>query len=239
MSYMAHMHVARQRRPTAVLETLMTAREWWTAAVARARGEGPARWRDLLVFADLPVADQRRIRRRIAAGYRDMDPDIRAVAHRIAGDVELCGWQTESITRHLELEIAAAKWRGRQLDPDEPVPGCDCKACTECLPSCPLCYGTSPSRKRPGRKAHHDPRKRAPLDVDGARAVPLLDVAARLGIEPNRHGWALCPFHNDSSPSLHLNVKKNAAFCNACSRSWDAIAPNCLIDTGRSRPQRR
>ncbi len=44
-----------------------------------------------------------------------------------------------------------------------------------------------------------------------------------LGIE-HRHGWALCPFHDDRDPSLHLNATKNRAFCNPCGRSWDPIS---------------
>jgi hypothetical protein len=68
------------------------------------------------------------------------------------------------------------------------------------------------------------PRQGAGLDLnlDRARAVPILDVAARVGIE-HRRGWARCPFHADSSPSLHLNARKQRAFCNPCGRSWDAI----------------
>lgn len=121
---------------------------------------------------------------------------------------------------HARLEVAAAWWRGRKegrpvpLDPGQPVPGCRCERCT----------GMAPVKATDGQ---NDRRPAAadypPLDVDAARAVPILDVAARLGIE-HRRGWALCPFHADSSPSFHLNAKKGAAFCNPCGRSWDAIA---------------
>lgn len=73
---------------------------------------------------------------------------------------------------------------------------------------------------RPVAAPVHDARE---LDIDAARSVPLLEVAASLGIE-HRRGWAACPFHHDSRPSLHLNTRKGAAFCNPCGRSWDTIA---------------
>lgn len=84
------------------------------------------------------------------------------------------------------------------------------------------------------RHAERERRRRQPANprhrelhgsryIDAARAVPILELADRLGIE-HRKGWALCPFHEDRHPSLHLNAKKNAAFCNPCGKSWDAIA---------------
>jgi DNA primase len=77
-----------------------------------------------------------------------------------------------------------------------------------------------PLRTRYRRAAY-----RRPLDVEAARAVPILDVARRLGWEVNpRRPYVLCPFHEDRAPSLHLNPKKNRAFCNPCCRSWDSIA---------------
>lgn len=125
------------------------------------------------------------------------------------------------MTKHLELELIAAAHRGRPLDPGEPVPGCDCVACTSCVPECPVCYGVR--RPKQLRQRRH-PDRREPINVDHARAAPIWLVAQMLGIEPNRYGWAVCPFHDDSAPSFHLNAKKNAAFCNPCGKSWDPIA---------------
>ena len=65
------------------------------------------------------------------------------------------------------------------------------------------------------------PRDR--LNVEAARAVPIREAAARLGIVANRAGLARCPFHDDRRPSLHLNDKKGAAFCNPCSVALDSI----------------
>lgn len=79
-----------------------------------------------------------------------------------------------------------------------------------------------PVAHRPAQRAWSS--RPAPLNVDAARGIPILEVARRLGLEVDRHGWARCPFHGDSRPSLHLNARKGAAFCNPCGRSWDAIA---------------
>lgn len=127
---------------------------------------------------------------------------------------------SEPLSEHGRLEVAGAHWRGRKagagpmpLDPGQPVPGCGCEHCTGIADAEPL---------RP-RTTRTIADSRPALDLEAARAVPILKVAARLGIE-HRRGWAVCPFHADSSPSLHLNPKKNAAFCNPCGRSWDPIA---------------
>ena len=140
-------------------------------------------------------------------------PDVLARRYR-----RLCeGYALETMERaelseHLALEVAAAHHRGRPLEPGEPVPGCACERCTGRPAGPPV-----NRRRRPRRDL------RPALDVDRARAASILDVAARLGIQ-HRRGYARCPFHDDSRPSLHLNAAKNRAYCNPCGRSWDAIA---------------
>jgi Zn finger protein HypA/HybF involved in hydrogenase expression len=75
---------------------------------------------------------------------------------------------------------------------------------------------------RPARP-RHEPRD--VLDIGAARRVHILDAVRRLGFTVNeRRPWIACPFHSDTRPSLHINVKKDRAFCNPCGRSWDAIA---------------
>jgi hypothetical protein len=112
---------------------------------------------------------------------------------------------------HLVMEAQYAIRRGYEpgdpppLAPGQPVPGCTCERCTKVV------RPTRPVIDRPG------------LNVDTARAVPITEVADRLGIE-HRRGWATCPFHEDSHPSFHLNERKNTAFCNPCGRRWDTIA---------------
>jgi hypothetical protein len=115
------------------------------------------------------------------------------------------------MTEHLRLEVAAAVWYGKPLPAGAPVPGCSCPDCTGVPADAPA--------RRP--KPRQD--LRPALDIDAARAVPILDVAARFGIT-HRRGWARCPFHEDRHPSFHLNARKNRAFCNVCGRSWDTIA---------------
>ena len=51
--------------------------------------------------------------------------------------------------------------------------------------------------------------------------VSLREVAQRYGIEVNRHGKALCPFHNDRHPSLY--VADDHYYCFACGEHGDVI----------------
>lgn len=54
------------------------------------------------------------------------------------------------------------------------------------------------------------------------RAIPIEDLASRLGLEVRRHK-ALCPFHNDHHPSLSFNVRKNTYRCFVCDAHGDTI----------------
>ena len=58
------------------------------------------------------------------------------------------------------------------------------------------------------------------IDLNEIRAMPIEEVAAKLGIEVGRHK-ALCPFHEDRHPSLRF--KGNRFKCFACGVSGDAI----------------
>lgn len=168
------------------------------------------------------VVRDRRHARQLEAWVQKHRDDHRAAD--VVVELLIFDWPSEPTTRHLSLELAVAHWRGRALDPDEPVPGCDCEGCRRCVPSCPVCYAVWPT-PAPERSARNNDRTSpVTLDVDAARAQSIVDVAHRLGVEPNRHGWAVCPFHEDAHPSLHLNGRKNAAFCNPCGKSWDGIA---------------
>lgn len=51
--------------------------------------------------------------------------------------------------------------------------------------------------------------------------VSLREAAQRYGIEINRHGKALCPFHNDRNPSLY--VADDHYHCYACGAHGDVI----------------
>lgn len=43
--------------------------------------------------------------------------------------------------------------------------------------------------------------------------LTILGVADHLGIQVNKHGKALCPFHDDKNPSLQFSAEKNIATC--------------------------
>lgn len=52
-------------------------------------------------------------------------------------------------------------------------------------------------------------------------SINTREAAARYGVEVNRHGKALCPFHNDRHPSLF--VDNDHYHCYACGEHGDVI----------------
>ena len=52
-------------------------------------------------------------------------------------------------------------------------------------------------------------------------SINAREAAARYGVEVNRHGKALCPFHNDRNPSLF--VDDDHYHCYACGEHGDVI----------------
>lgn len=52
-------------------------------------------------------------------------------------------------------------------------------------------------------------------------SINTREAAARYGVEVNRHGKALCPFHNDRYPSLF--VDDDHYYCYACGEHGDVI----------------
>ena len=62
-------------------------------------------------------------------------------------------------------------------------------------------------------------------DLNQIKRLPLLEVAARLGIRPTKRNSARCPFpgHNDLNPSFVLYPKTNTCWCFACSRGGSVI----------------
>jgi hypothetical protein len=119
---------------------------------------------------------------------------------------------------HLRLEIAAAARRGRSLEPGELVPGCACPTCTG-IPEDHLARRRVAPRRRGQR--------RPALDVDAARAVPVVEVARRLGCgEPVRRGEELhvrCPLHDDEDPSLRVHPDGLLWYCDPCGEGGDGI----------------
>lgn len=129
--------------------------------------------------------------------------------------------RTPGLSRHLELEIAAACWRGRgtgrpvPLAPGEPVPGC---ACASCAPA------RAPHERSRGRRWAAGAGTGA--EVERARTVSILDVARILGLDPKpvgREYVARCPLHEDAHPSLRLNPDKGTWYCFPCGAGGDGI----------------
>lgn len=63
--------------------------------------------------------------------------------------------------------------------------------------------------------------------IERVRQLPISEVLAGEGIALKKIGRefvALCPWHNDSNPSLTVNDQKNLCFCFACGGGSDAIA---------------
>jgi hypothetical protein len=60
-------------------------------------------------------------------------------------------------------------------------------------------------------------------DKEQAREYPFDNL-----IKFNNAGFALCPFHKEKTPSLHLNKKNNKVHCFGCNKTWDTI--QFLID---------
>lgn len=55
----------------------------------------------------------------------------------------------------------------------------------------------------------------AKADIERISSLPIEQVADALGLRVKRH-WSLCPFHNDSNPSLYYRVEKNKYRCFVC-----------------------
>lgn len=61
-----------------------------------------------------------------------------------------------------------------------------------------------------------------PMKLQKLRDLPIEGVAERLGIRVSHHK-SLCPFHNDTNPSLSFNVRKNNCHCFVCGTTYGPI----------------
>ncbi len=59
-------------------------------------------------------------------------------------------------------------------------------------------------------------------DIEKLRQLPIETVAERLGLAPRRHK-SLCPFHEDSHPSLTFSQTRNTYRCYACGAHGNTI----------------
>ena len=53
------------------------------------------------------------------------------------------------------------------------------------------------------------------FEIDRLRSLPIESVAERLGLTVTKHK-SLCPYHDDSHPSLSFSVSKNTFRCYVC-----------------------
>ena len=53
--------------------------------------------------------------------------------------------------------------------------------------------------------------------------LTLVTVLNHYGLKPNRNNMVLCPFHEDTKPSLQINPKANFYKCHACGKKGDQI----------------
>ena len=60
-------------------------------------------------------------------------------------------------------------------------------------------------------------------EIQKLRELPIEAVAERLGLQVRMHK-ALCPFHDDSHPSLSFSVRRNTFRCFVCGASGDVIS---------------
>lgn len=56
-------------------------------------------------------------------------------------------------------------------------------------------------------------------DIGRAREVPCNKL-----VEVNRTNMALCPFHDDRTPSMRWYRDSNRLYCFSCNRGWDTIS---------------
>lgn len=60
------------------------------------------------------------------------------------------------------------------------------------------------------------------LDKDKAKAFPIGELMIRCNL-PVRFNKIICPFHEDKTPSLSLDVKNNRWKCFGCNKKGDVI----------------
>jgi DNA primase len=53
--------------------------------------------------------------------------------------------------------------------------------------------------------------------------LSILTVLNHYGLNPGKHGFILCPFHEDHSPSLKIYPGTNTFHCFGCGASGDQI----------------
>jgi hypothetical protein len=60
------------------------------------------------------------------------------------------------------------------------------------------------------------------IEIAAARAVPIADLVG--SVVPLKRDFGLCPFHDERTPSFHIERKRNIFFCFGCGARGDPIA---------------
>jgi len=109
------------------------------------------------------------------------------------------------------------------LGPGEPAPGCSCPWCTG-IPAGHPARQTTP-RRWSSRDAGR--QKGWTEQVERARAVPVAELARRLGCGPplkqGREVHVRCPLHDDQHPSLRIAADGLRWFCDPCGEGGDGL----------------
>ena len=58
---------------------------------------------------------------------------------------------------------------------------------------------------------------------DIKQSLTLATILHHYGIKPNKNNMLLCPFHEDTKPSLQINLETNFYKCHACGKKGDQI----------------
>ncbi len=82
--------------------------------------------------------------------------------------------------------------------------------------------------KRPKEKARDSDV--TPMMKARAKEYPIEKILAEFGIEINRHNKFLCPYHDDTRPSMSL--RNNRVKCFSCGKADDAIGLYMHLELG-------
>ena len=69
--------------------------------------------------------------------------------------------------------------------------------------------------------------------------LKITNIAKSFGLEVDKKGRCLCPFHEDNNPSLGLNDEKNIFHCFGCGAKGDIVEFNRLMKEAKNDKQKR
>ena len=60
--------------------------------------------------------------------------------------------------------------------------------------------------------------------ISEIKNIDIIFLLEKYGIEVEKNGKCLCPFHEDHDPSMLINKNKNRLECYVCGKKWDTIS---------------